>query len=498
MATLNSLKTKIQGLIDLSNEKTGRTDTDLTASVNALAEGYGQGEEIPEYDGEIIVEGEPSSGGTGGDLTINGIIKEYQVNAGASVSAGDFVEFIKKVRWSSGTFANVTATYITACKLSDDKVFVAYIDSADGNYGKALVMKIADDNILIGETVVFNSSTTRFLSSVALDEERVCIVYRINSSSPYILNARVLTINETTITTGTATTVCSGSACGWVDIALWYENTVLVCYSNNNQYGTARVLSISGTTITLGAAKEFYSKAFTHSKIAILNGEKAIVVGRAISIGTSATNGYGGGACVLSHSGTTIYAGTVKAISSNDISAYFGLSALSESKVIVAYGDDDNSSGIARILSISGTAITLGAEYVFCNTTALSPVIETLDNNRVFITYIETTGRSILSAILTINDTEIITNPTIAVMSSSVTYSYHTAIPIKFSNYSIVVFSHSGTYCGLTIDGTTISKNEDALAKTFVQPATSNDVPVGVAKTAGADGETVQVYRPVE
>lgn len=56
--TLNSIKAKLQGLIDISNEKTGRTDTDLTASVNALAEGYGQGGEyVPEYDGSVKVIG---------------------------------------------------------------------------------------------------------------------------------------------------------------------------------------------------------------------------------------------------------------------------------------------------------------------------------------------------------------------------------------------------------------------------------------------------------
>jgi hypothetical protein len=54
------------------------------------------GEVVKEYDGEITVSGEPSGGGSsgGGDISINGVIREYQVNAGANVSAGDFVEFI--------------------------------------------------------------------------------------------------------------------------------------------------------------------------------------------------------------------------------------------------------------------------------------------------------------------------------------------------------------------------------------------------------------------
>ena len=45
MATFNSLKTKIQGLIDKSNTKTGKTDLDLTNAVDSLISGYGTGKD---------------------------------------------------------------------------------------------------------------------------------------------------------------------------------------------------------------------------------------------------------------------------------------------------------------------------------------------------------------------------------------------------------------------------------------------------------------------
>lgn len=43
MATAESVKEKLQGLIGLANTATGNTDTDLTAAVNALIAGFGQG-----------------------------------------------------------------------------------------------------------------------------------------------------------------------------------------------------------------------------------------------------------------------------------------------------------------------------------------------------------------------------------------------------------------------------------------------------------------------
>lgn len=43
MATAESVKTKIQGLIDKANETTGNADADLTTAVAALIEGFGAG-----------------------------------------------------------------------------------------------------------------------------------------------------------------------------------------------------------------------------------------------------------------------------------------------------------------------------------------------------------------------------------------------------------------------------------------------------------------------
>lgn len=43
MATAESVKAKLQGLIDLANTTTGNTDADLTAAVNSLIAGFGQG-----------------------------------------------------------------------------------------------------------------------------------------------------------------------------------------------------------------------------------------------------------------------------------------------------------------------------------------------------------------------------------------------------------------------------------------------------------------------
>ena len=52
MATAESVKAKLQGIIDSVNEVTGGNDTNLTSAVNTLAEGYGKGG--TDYSTELI------------------------------------------------------------------------------------------------------------------------------------------------------------------------------------------------------------------------------------------------------------------------------------------------------------------------------------------------------------------------------------------------------------------------------------------------------------
>lgn len=57
MATISDVKNKIQGLIDKANQVTGNGDADLTAAVDALAEGYGKGGTTPTGTIEIAANG---------------------------------------------------------------------------------------------------------------------------------------------------------------------------------------------------------------------------------------------------------------------------------------------------------------------------------------------------------------------------------------------------------------------------------------------------------
>jgi hypothetical protein len=58
-------------------------------------------------------------------LAINGLVEQYKVAAGASVNAGDFVEFVRAS--ANGTFTSGEAEYISADFFDENRAIVAYL-----------------------------------------------------------------------------------------------------------------------------------------------------------------------------------------------------------------------------------------------------------------------------------------------------------------------------------------------------------------------------------
>ena len=96
----------------------GKTLIDLTVDTATEADVIA-GTTFHKANGEASV-------GTWDGLSINGIIREYEVNAGASVSAGDFVEFVNK--WGNINIFedNSYVSNMSACRLNTNSVFIAY------------------------------------------------------------------------------------------------------------------------------------------------------------------------------------------------------------------------------------------------------------------------------------------------------------------------------------------------------------------------------------
>jgi len=101
-----------------------------------------------------------------GAMNINGVIKQYKVNAGASVSAGDFVEFVNK--YGSGYFGSTTPIYLRACKVSERTVLAVYTYSGV-LYG--VVFEIGEDGyVSVGDQKVISKSSSGPLALSVLSD----------------------------------------------------------------------------------------------------------------------------------------------------------------------------------------------------------------------------------------------------------------------------------------------------------------------------------------
>lgn len=254
--------------------------------------------------------------------------------------------------------------------------------------GQAKKNNLAVNTSPNGAESVFNSDATSYCSAVALDENRVMVVYVVGDRGKAIVG----TVSGSSISWGSASADFeTAKITVWTTAALIDTDKVLAVYGNSSDTNSsAVVLSVSGTTITVNTHADFDASNFlSYPSVTKLDTDKALICFQ------RGADTYGR-AVVCSVSTTTPSFGTIADFNAA-ATAYISCSALSATSAIVAYQDGGNSSyGTAQVLSISGTTITPGTEYVFkaanavqwCACTALSSttaVIAYRDSNNPYL-----------------------------------------------------------------------------------------------------------------
>ena len=417
-------------------------------------------------------------------IVINGVIEQYKVQAGETISAGDFVEFVNtNGTMSAGSptvFNSASTHYISAVTLNENKVLVSYRDNGNGYYGTAVVLTINDMSITKGSPVVFESASVDYISAVKLSENKVLVSYRDNGNSGYG-TAIVLTINGTSITKGSPIVFESGSTTHISAVSL-NENKVLVSYRDggNSGYGTAIVLTINESSITAGSPIVFESASVDYISAVSLNENKVLVSYRDIG------NSNYGTAIVLTINGTSITKGS-PIVFNSDSASYISAVTLNENKVLVSYRDNGNSHyGTAIVLTINGTTITTGSPIVFesASTEYISAV--KLNENKVLVSYADYGNSGYGTAIvLTINGTSITKGSPIVFNSAS---TYYISAVVLNENKVLVSYTDDGNSAYGTATTINISGDETSIKK-----STSKQTIHGVAQATGAAGQTIPV-----
>lgn len=472
MATAEGVKKKIQDLITAANEKTGANDTNLTDAVNSLLTSYA------------------------GNQTINGTPRRYTVKAGASVSAGDFVEFIRD--WGSARLDD-TAGAVSAVALSDTKVLVAYYNATSDKYA-ALVVDVDGTTVTAGEPIEISGPTSGAVSVAALSENKAVLSY-IDASNHGA--AEVLSVTGTTLTRGTGSVFSTATTYDTAVVAL-SASKVLVTYRTSTSWGNyAQVLTIDGTTIANGTAQRF-TNGVRWTKAVRLTENKALAVYDMYDWNFSTPQSVMARVVTVGDDGVTISMGSATTVNGTGVNQ-FEITALTNDQVLLLFSDlNDSTRPTVALLNVTNTSVSKATSATLGNSTASHLAIVALGARRalaIFTGYVnpkyttEVHELSVLAGTITKaqsvtlleqRDTAALTCTNLVVPSQG--------SALFVGNILDAIIGGLG-YWGLDLGETIKAAELGQAGGTFVHPATSNKYNVGVAKTTGAAGETVDVYR---
>lgn len=417
---------------------------------------------------DIRVEVAEESGGASGDIAINGIVEQYKVNAGATVNAGDFVEFVN--RYGGGTFDTIGISSVSACKLGD-RVLVAYHNG--GYVVNAVVLSFNGTNVEASQTFVVTESVgnpVRGVSVSALTDSKAIMACVLSPSGKHTVFVKVLEIDGATITAGEIKQIGTGS---YHSITALTENKAILVYSSDTAY--AVVLNIDGTDIVSYSKKLSDIPAnYKYISITKLNENTALISSS-------------GNLCVLSISGNSISANRYYAtVTLSDYPTI--VVGLSPNRAVFFY-TNSSGSAIAEIVNIDGMTLSSNGGCVFTSNGTIYAACA-LSENKVILLYTGESDKYGKAIVVTVGDT--ITTGSFAALDYN---DISCASVVAFSpNSALVTYGNgTGAFASLSIDGDTITADSAEIG-TYVQPATSRLHNVGVAKTSGTEGQMVDVY----
>jgi len=277
-------------------------------------------------DGTVSVAGESSYTESIGSATV--------FNAGTSTN------------WVAGTFDS-----------TNNKVVIGYMDGGNSNYGTAIVGTVSGSSISFGTEVVFE---TAYVEDVALTfdtpNEKVVICYRDTANSNYG-TAIVGTVSGTSISFGTPTVFASYYA---QHIQNTYDSTsgkiiVINKDTSASDDGDAYVGTVSGTSISFGSKQQFDTTSVGRMDVAYdSTADRAVIAW--------ISSGNAGKVTTAQVSGTSLTFGTATTFVSSNVER-ITVCTDNSGTALVAY--HAGGSGNAFLATINTSSVTKGTTVNF-------------------------------------------------------------------------------------------------------------------------------------
>ena len=433
------------------------------------------------------------------DSDANKVVIAYTDNGNSNYGTA-IVGTVSGTSISFGTAVVFEAAYANYSSVTYDenaqKVVIAYSDVGNSSHGTAIVGTVSGTSISFGTAIVFESSSSNYISSVYdANAQKVVISYTDGGNSGYGTSAVWTTGFSRTETNNTSfvgitdeaiSSAASGSVIvqggvitntGLIPDALsagaqsvyqvgpqiqWqavaYDSTnnrVVVAYSDNNSTGKAAVGTVSGTTITWGTPVQFSSHNSPHIAISYDTNAQKIVIGYKDNVSSP----YGGQAVVGTVSGTSISFGSPVQFAALDMTSLTMTYDANAQKTVFAYLGQSNYTQ-AIVGTVSGTSISFGTAYtvlseysgdkgITYDSTAQKVVLATQSAS--------TTGKA---AVGTVSGTSISFGTAATFVStqiSEVSVSYNVAANKTLICYRADGLSNQGKTFIATVSGTSIS-----------------------------------------
>ena len=331
---------------------------------------------------------------------------------------------------SEAVFSETDAvTYLSCCKIGTNKVLIIYDNDTD-NKGYGIVATISGTTITYGTAVEFNAVAVKYLSCARVEDDKALVSYSDAGADDYGAS-RVASISTTTVSFGTET-VFNSAFSAHISSALFDTNKVLVGYRDggNSHYGYAIVGTVSGTGVSFGTSVEFAGRATDEISISKLDTDKCL-----IAYGDGGSNGY---SRVASISLTVPSYGTELNIN-NAYSAYITNTAYNNTYAIISYRDQGNSEkGTSIVLEIDDTSISKGNEVVFNDASTNSLTSCLISSGKAFISFQD--GGNSNKGTSIIAEVEVQTEFTITI-SETITTTEVLARPVNYNKSFAETFS---------------------------------------------------------
>jgi hypothetical protein len=292
--------------------------------------------------------------------------------------------------------------------------------------------------------------------------------------STVILNSDGTVSNVTGVVEGAGTaTVFESASSYYISVASISATQVVIAYQDagNSSYGTAIVGTISGTSISFGTATVFESANSNSFSVTPISETKVV-----IAYGDAGNSQYGT-AIVGTVSGTSISFGTVAVFESAN-SQYISVTSISSTQVVIGYTDVGNSNyGTAIVGTISGTYISFGTPVVFESATSTYISVTSISSTQVVIAYRDDGNSYYGTAIVgTVSGTSI-SFGTATVFESA--FSIYFSVTSISSTQVVIAYRDDGnSYYGTAIVGTVSGTSISFGTATVFESANSNYISV--------------------